>query len=162
MSLNNKNILITGGTGSFGKKFIDKVFKKYKPKKLIVFSRDEQKQFHLQKKFPEGTNSPMRYFLGDVRDAERVNYALKDANLIIDFLYEDIEPINDFKTIIGSKKSLHLRLDNITVNGMNLPREKPYSIVLKSDIKIVAQLSRLDTTSEYNSFMTALGWGTDV
>ena len=91
-----------------------------------------------------------------------VNYSSKDANLIIDFLYEDIEPINDFKTIIGSKKSLHLRLDNITVNGMNLPREKPYSIVLKSDIKIVAQLSRLDTTSEYNSFMTVLGWGTDV
>tara|TARA_Y100000591_G_C21685146_1_gene620143 strand:+ start:371 stop:763 length:393 start_codon:yes stop_codon:yes gene_type:complete len=91
-----------------------------------------------------------------------VNYASKDANLIIDFLYEDEEPRDNFKAIIGSKKSLHLRLDNITVNGMDLPREKPYSIVLKSDIKIVAQLSRLDTTSEYNSFMTALGWGTDV
>ena len=46
--LNNKNILVTGGTGSFGKKFIETVLKKFKPKKLIVYSRDEQKQFQLQ------------------------------------------------------------------------------------------------------------------
>ena len=77
MSLNNKNILITGGTGSFGKKFIEIVLKNYKPKRLIVFSRDEQKQFNLQKIFPEGINSPLRYFLGDVRDFERLNYAKK-------------------------------------------------------------------------------------
>ena len=88
-----------------------------------------------------------------------VNYSIIDANLNIDFLFEDKKPIENFKTIIGAKKSLHLRLDNIKVHGMNLPREKPYSIILKSDIKIVAQLSRLDTTSEFNSFMTAMGWG---
>ncbi len=91
-----------------------------------------------------------------------VNYSLTNANLVIDFLYEDEKPIENYETIIEAKKSLHLRLDNITVKGMNLPREKPYSIVLKSDTKIVAQLSRLDTTSQYNSFMTAMGWGTDV
>ena len=88
-----------------------------------------------------------------------VNYGINDANLIIDFLFEDQKPIENFKTIIGAKKSLHLRLDNIIVQGMNLPREKPYSIVLKSDINIVAQLSRLDTTSQHNSFMTVMGWG---
>ncbi len=49
--LDNKNILITGGTGSFGKKFIEFVLKKYKPKKLIIYSRDENKQFQLQKKW---------------------------------------------------------------------------------------------------------------
>jgi len=91
-----------------------------------------------------------------------VNYALKNAKLIIDFLFEDEKPIENFKITIESKKSLHLRLDNIKVHGMNLPREKPYSIILKSDINVVAQLSRLDTTSEYNSFMTVMGWGTDV
>ena len=91
-----------------------------------------------------------------------VNYSLTNANLVVDFLYEDEKPIENYKTIIEAKKSLHLRLDNIKIKGMNLPREKPYSIVLKSDIKIVAQLSRLDTTSQYNSFMTAMGWGTDV
>ena len=91
-----------------------------------------------------------------------VNYSEAIANLEIDFLYEDDEPIKNFKTNIGAKKSLHLRLDNIKIQGTNLPREKPYSIVLKSDLKIVAQLSRLDTTSKYNSFMTVLGWGSDV
>tara|TARA_Y100001970_G_C13762308_1_gene616372 strand:- start:247 stop:639 length:393 start_codon:yes stop_codon:yes gene_type:complete len=91
-----------------------------------------------------------------------VNYSINDANLIIDFLFEDEDPLENFKTIIKAKKSLHLRLDDITINNMYLPREKPYSIVLKSDLKVVAQLSRLDTTSKYNSFMTVLGWGVDV
>ena len=81
--MNNKSILITGGTGSFGKKFISIVLKKFKPKKLIIYSRDEQKQFNLQKKYPEGKKSPLRYFLGDVRDFERLNYALKDVDIVI-------------------------------------------------------------------------------
>ena len=84
------------------------------------------------------------------------------ANLSIDFLYEDDDPIENYKTTISIKRSLHLRLDKIEIKGEKLPREKPYSIILKSDIKVVAQLSRLDTTSQYNSFMTSLGWGTDV
>ena len=51
--LNNKNILITGGTGSFGNQFVEKIIKKYKPKKLIIFSRDELKQSLMSKKFPQ-------------------------------------------------------------------------------------------------------------
>ena len=58
--LQNKTILITGGTGSFGKKFIETALSRFKPKKLIVFSRDEQKQFNLQQKWKEGGSSPMR------------------------------------------------------------------------------------------------------
>jgi len=54
---------------------------------------------------------------------------------------------------------LHLRLDHLEIDGVKLPREKPYSIVLKSDIEVVAQLSRLDTTSDKNAFMTTMGWG---
>ena len=53
MSLNNKNILITGGTGSFGSKFIELVLKKYKPNKLVIFSRDEQKQYEMSQFFSE-------------------------------------------------------------------------------------------------------------
>ena len=60
--INKRSILITGGTGSFGKKFIELVLKKANPKRLIIFSRDEQKQFNLQRSFPEGINSPVRYF----------------------------------------------------------------------------------------------------
>ena len=59
--------------------------------------------------------------------------------------------------VISVKKN-----SKIEIKGKKLLREKPYSIILKSDIKVVAQLSRLDTTSQYNSFMTSLGWGTDV
>lgn len=81
--LNNKSILITGGTGSFGKKFIETALSKFKPKRLIVFSRDEQKQFNLQQKWKEGGSSPMRYFIGDVRDVDRLILAMRDADVVI-------------------------------------------------------------------------------
>ena len=61
--INNKVILITGGTGSFGKKFVDKISKKYKPKKIIIYSRDEQKQFQLQQKWKENKFSNIRYII---------------------------------------------------------------------------------------------------
>ena len=81
--LNNKSILITGGTGSFGKKFIETALSKFKPKRLIVFSRDEQKQFNLQQKWKEGGSSPMRYFIGDVRDVDRLIMAMRDTDVVI-------------------------------------------------------------------------------
>ena len=63
--INKKTILITGGTGSFGKKFIEIISKKYKPKKIIIYSRDELKQFEMQKKWPFQNKAPLfRYFIG--------------------------------------------------------------------------------------------------
>ena len=61
---NNKNILITGGTGSFGKKYTEMILKEYKPNKIIIFSRDELKQYEMAQVY---TDSCMRYFIGDVR-----------------------------------------------------------------------------------------------
>lgn len=78
--LNNKNILITGGTGSFGKKFIEIVLKHYKPKRLIVYSRDELKQYEMAQIY---NDLCMRYFLGDVRDYSRLESALKDVDICI-------------------------------------------------------------------------------
>tara|TARA_Y100001970_G_scaffold49728_3_gene63010 strand:+ start:1889 stop:2899 length:1011 start_codon:yes stop_codon:yes gene_type:complete len=76
----NKNIFITGGTGSFGKHFIRKVLKDYSPNKIVVFSRDELKQFEMQSEF----NAPcMRYFLGDVRDGERLLEATRGIDVLI-------------------------------------------------------------------------------
>jgi len=69
--LNNKSILVTGGTGSFGKKLIATIFEKYKPKQVIVFSRDELKQFEMRDTFPT-EKFPIKYFIGDVRDRERL------------------------------------------------------------------------------------------
>lgn len=77
---NDKSILITGGTGSFGRKFIRTVLRGYKPRRLVVFSRDELKQFEMQQEF----NDPcMRYFLGDVRDAERLKQAMRNVDYVV-------------------------------------------------------------------------------
>ena len=83
MTLNNKKILITGGTGSFGKMFIKTVLNKYKPKKIIVYSRDELKQFEMQQEWPDIGGSPMRYFIGDIRDYTRLKRAMEDVNIVV-------------------------------------------------------------------------------
>ena len=75
-----KNILITGGTGSFGKKFIEIVLKNYQPKKLIVYSRDELKQFEMQQRFNQDC---MRYFIGDVRDEARLRTAMIQVDYVV-------------------------------------------------------------------------------
>ena len=77
---NNSTILITGGTGSFGKKYVQVILEKYKPKKIIIFSRDELKQFEMQQLF---NKSCMRYFIGDVRDLARVEEAMEDVDYVI-------------------------------------------------------------------------------
>ena len=81
--LKNKNILITGGTGSFGTKFTEIILKKYNPKKLVIFSRDELKQYQMAKKFPQKNYPSIRFFLGDVRDRDRLVLATKDIDIII-------------------------------------------------------------------------------
>ena len=77
----NKTILITGGTGSFGNAFITYLLKNYKCKKIIVFSRDELKQFNMQKKF-EGKKN-LRFFIGDIRDLERLKLAFKNVDYVV-------------------------------------------------------------------------------
>lgn len=81
--LNNKSILVTGGTGSFGQKFIEVLLKKYRTKKIIIYSRDEQKQFLLQQKWKESKSSPIRYFIGDIRDLDRLSLAMNEVDIVI-------------------------------------------------------------------------------
>ena len=76
----NKSILITGGTGSFGKRFIRFILDNYSPKRVIVFSRDELKQFEMQQDF---NDDAMRYFIGDVRDKDRLVTACKGVNFVV-------------------------------------------------------------------------------
>lgn len=77
---NNKSILITGGTGSFGKQYIKTLLQNYEPSKLIVYSRDELKQFEMEQVFNEKC---MRYFIGDVRDEQRLSQAMKGVDYVI-------------------------------------------------------------------------------
>ncbi len=77
---NNKNILITGGTGSFGKKFTKTVLERYRPNKVIIYSRDEQKHFEMAQTFTEPC---MRFFVGDVRDFKRLRKAMQDVDYVV-------------------------------------------------------------------------------
>jgi UDP-N-acetylglucosamine 4,6-dehydratase/5-epimerase len=81
--LDGKKILVTGGTGSFGKQFIGTVLDRYEPDKLIVFSRDELKQFQMQEAFPYEPGGPMRYFIGDIRDLRRLRFAMEGVDVVI-------------------------------------------------------------------------------
>lgn len=79
---NNQTILITGGTGSFGQKCTEILLTRYRPKKIIIFSRDEYKQYMMAQRFPE-MHSCIRYFIGDVRDKERLQRAFQNVDYII-------------------------------------------------------------------------------
>jgi len=81
--LNDKNILITGGTGSFGKKAVATILERYKPRRLIIFSRDELKQFEMAQLFPMEKYGCIRYFIGDVRDKERLYRAFQGIDYVI-------------------------------------------------------------------------------
>ena len=81
--LDNKIILITGGTGSFGKKFIEIVLKKFKPKKIIIYSRDELKQFEMQNNISQEKKNIFRFFIGDVRDLARLKTAMENVDAVI-------------------------------------------------------------------------------
>jgi UDP-N-acetylglucosamine 4,6-dehydratase/5-epimerase len=117
--LNGKSILVTGGTGSFGKKFIDTVLKTYPSvKKLIVFSRDELKQFEMSQVFPESKYPAIRYFIGDIRDAERLKRACEGVDVIVHAAAlkqvpaAEYNPMECIKTnIIGAENVINAAMD---------------------------------------------------
>lgn len=125
---NNKSILITGGTGSFGKHFIKTVLKLYTPRRVIVFSRDELKQFEMQQIF---NNPVMRFFIGDVRDRERLVQAMKDVDFVIHAAAlkqvpaAEYNPMECIKTnIYGAENVIQAALDNNVDNVIALSTDK--------------------------------------
>ena len=84
LDLNGKSVLVTGGTGSFGKAFIKTVFKRWPDvKRVVVYSRDEQKQFQMAFDFPPQLYPAIRFFIGDVRDFERLKRAFNHIDYVI-------------------------------------------------------------------------------
>lgn len=81
--LDDKVVLLTGGTGSFGKRFADVVLKRYNVRKLIIFSRDELKQYEMRAQFPESQFKAIRYFIGDVRDRDRLARAFDGVDIVV-------------------------------------------------------------------------------
>jgi len=81
--LDEKSVLITGGTGSFGKRFVSTVLERYSTKKLIIYSRDELKQYEMNQVWPANADQKIRYFVGDVRDLPRLSMAMKGVDVVI-------------------------------------------------------------------------------
>lgn len=100
----DKTILVTGGTGSFGQEAIRTILERYKPRRVIVFSRDEFKQFEMQQKFNHPT---LRYFIGDVRDAERLRRALDGVNFVIHAAALKQVPAAEYNPIECVKTNVH-------------------------------------------------------
>jgi UDP-N-acetylglucosamine 4,6-dehydratase len=101
---NGKNILITGGTGSFGKKYVEHLLRDYTPNKVIIFSRDELKQFEMQQTY----NAPcMRYFIGDVRDGARLMQAMEGVDFVIHAAALKQVPACEYNPFEAVKTNIH-------------------------------------------------------
>lgn len=130
--LNGKRILVTGGTGSFGKKFIETVFKKYPDvKRIVVYSRDELKQYEMAQLYPESQYPQLRFFIGDVRDGERLKRACEGIDIIIHAAalkhvpiaeYNPMECINT--NIFGAENIVNAALDCGIKNVVALSTDK--------------------------------------
>ncbi|WP_413701371.1 UDP-N-acetylglucosamine 4,6-dehydratase (inverting) [Psychromonas sp. KJ10-10] len=133
---NNQSILITGGTGSFGKKYVKTLIERYKPKKIIIYSRDELKQFEMQQTF----NAPcMRYFIGDVRDKERLTQAMNGVDYVIHAQTMKHVPASEYNPTECIKTN---------INGA----ENVIYAALKNNVKKVIALSTDKATNPINLY----------
>jgi UDP-N-acetylglucosamine 4,6-dehydratase/5-epimerase len=125
---NDKSILITGGTGSFGRQYVKTLLERYRPKKLIIYSRDELKQYEMAQDFPQDC---MRYFLGDVRDRDRLVQAMNGVDYVIHAAAlkqvpaAEYNPMECIKTNIhGAENVIHASLANNVEKVIALSTDK--------------------------------------
>lgn len=127
----NSTVLVTGGTGSFGKQFVEIMLKEKRLKKLIVFSRDELKQHDMRQVFPDTGDSPLRYFLGDIRDKDRLRRAFHGVDIVIHAAalkqvpaceYNPFEAVQT--NIIGAKNIIDTAIDCGVKRVMALSTDK--------------------------------------
>ncbi len=119
LDLNGRSILITGGTGSFGKKFVETIIKRWPDiKRLVIFSRDELKQFEMSQLYPKSQYKNIRFFIGDIRDAERFKRACEGIEIIVHAAAlkqvpaAEYNPMEFIKTnIIGAENVVNAALD---------------------------------------------------
>ena len=131
--INNKNILVTGGTGSFGKNLISHLEKNYKPKKIIIFSRDELKQSQMMTEFSK-IKPILRFFIGDVRDYSRLNLAMRDVDVVFhaaalkNVPLAEYNPFEAIKTnIFGAQNVVDASFENNVKNVLALSTDKASS-----------------------------------
>jgi UDP-N-acetylglucosamine 4,6-dehydratase len=126
--LDGKSVLVTGGTGSFGRQFVRTVLERFKPRRVVIYSRDELKQFEMQREFG---GAEMRYFLGDVRDRERLIQAIRDVDVVIHAAAlkqvpaAEYNPMECIKTNIhGAENVITAALDNNVERVIALSTDK--------------------------------------
>lgn len=130
--LNGKSILVTGGTGSFGKVFVKTVLERYPGvRRLVIFSRDELKQFEMAQKLDPAKHPALRYFIGDVRDADRLRRAMEDIDIVIHAAAlkqvpaAEYNPFECIKTnILGAQNVIEACLDTQVKNVVALSTDK--------------------------------------
>ena len=128
----NKIILVTGGTGSFGQSFVSRILKKYNPTKIIIFSRDEMKQWEMAKIY--GSDRRVRFFIGDIRDRERVYRAFDSVDLVVHAAATKIVPTAEYNPFEFIKTNI-LGAQNVVEACIN---QKVKKIVALSTDKAVA------------------------
>jgi UDP-N-acetylglucosamine 4,6-dehydratase/5-epimerase len=128
--LTDKVVLITGGTGSFGKKFTEVVLARYKPRKLIIFSRDELKQSEMRERFPEHRYEAIRYFIGDVRDRERLYRAFDGVDVVVHAAALKQVPTAEYNPLEAVKTNV---LGAANVIDAAIDRDVPKVIALSTD-----------------------------
>lgn len=131
MNWQESTILVTGGTGSFGRKFTEILLNEYRPKKLIILSRDELKQHEMRMVFPDGGDVPIRYFIGDVRDRERLNRAFHGVDVVVHAAALkqvpacEYNPIEAIKTnIVGATNIIEAAIDQGVKKVLALSTDK--------------------------------------
>lgn len=124
---NNKNIFITGGTGSFGKRFVKTLLKNYKPNKIIIFSRDELKQFEMSQQY---NDKCMRYFIGDIRDAPRLQKAMNGVDIVVHAAALKHVPIAEYNPMECIKTNI---IGSQNVIDACLYHKIPHTIALSTD-----------------------------
>ncbi|OIQ88348.1 UDP-N-acetylglucosamine 4,6-dehydratase [mine drainage metagenome] len=128
---NGRSILVTGGTGSFGKKFIRTLIERYHPRRIVVFSRDELKQYEMQHDFPEPC---MRFFLGDVRDRERLVQAMRGVDFVVHAAALKHVPAAEYNpgefirtNVNGAENVIHAAIENGVEKVIALSTDKAAS-----------------------------------
>jgi UDP-N-acetylglucosamine 4,6-dehydratase len=127
----SKSVLVTGATGSFGRKFVENMLRHRRPRRLVVFSRDELKQHEMRQAFPDSPDSPVRYFIGDVRDRSRLERAFRDVDVVVHAAalkqvpaceYNPFEAIQT--NVMGAKNVIDAAIDQGVERVMALSTDK--------------------------------------
>jgi len=153
--LENSSILITGGTGSFGKKFLKETLEKYNPRRIVVFSRDEMKQWEMQKQY--GDDPRVRFFIGDVRDKDRLFRALEGIDYVVHAAATKIVPTAEYNpfecvktNVIGAMNVIEACIDRQVKRVVALSTDKASSpINLYGATKLAADKMFIASNSSY-------------